>query len=231
MQFEGMQLDYQIIGCPRCGTTTMHAYLAQHSDVSVPLHPKHKYPGKEVHLFDHFYNEESWRFAFSSYKPGTLIGDATPTYFHQPQFGSRIVDHNPNIKLIVLLRHPVRGVYSHFWLAREDKNPNLFPKYVEKNLTTHWLFQVYRYFEYLEYWAQTFDCLFLKSEDFYTNTQEVIEKVYSFLGLRIPFFKAKHKHKMNYPPLDEETYRTVADFYRESATQTCEYLKWEPWEI
>lgn len=231
MSPNGMQLDYQIVGCPRCGTTTMHSYLASHPQVSVPIHPKYGYAGKEVHLFDHFYDKESWDLAFSSHRPNTLIGDATPTYFHQPKFASRILEHNPDIKLIVLLRHPVRGAYSHFWLARENKDPELFPRYVKQNLETHWLFQVYRYFEYLEYWARTFNCLFLKSEDFYTNTQEVVAKVYDFLGLSSLPFKAKHKHKISYPPLDQGTYQILADFYRESALQTCDYLKWEPWEV
>ena len=44
--------------------------------------------------------------------PGAIMGEATPSYLKNPSCFKRIYDYNPNIKVIVILRSPVRRAYS-----------------------------------------------------------------------------------------------------------------------
>ncbi len=51
--------------------------------------------------------------------PGILIrGEATPIYLFLPEIAPELMRYNPNLKLIVLLRDPVRRAISHYYMER-----------------------------------------------------------------------------------------------------------------
>lgn len=102
-----------ILGAQKCGTTSLHGYLVQHSGVIPPLR-------KEVHYFDLNYPRgEAWyRAHFGRADEAGLNLDASPYYLFHPAVPARLHALLPDAKLIVLLRDPVRRAYSHYWHER-----------------------------------------------------------------------------------------------------------------
>jgi len=108
-----------IIGAPKCGTTSLHGYLAQHPCVLPALN-------KEVRYFDqfshkslnwyraHFPTRRARRRASQSPCEHILTGDATPTYLMDPEAPRRAHEVLPEAKLIALLRNPVDRAYSNY---------------------------------------------------------------------------------------------------------------------
>lgn len=101
-----------IIGAQKCGTTTLAAVLGSHPDVCLAV-------GKEAHLFDRRDVQRTGptsaqlSAAFPHHRPGQLCLDATPSYLYLPGCLEALVDHSPDVHLIVLLRSPAARAVSH----------------------------------------------------------------------------------------------------------------------
>ena len=106
--------DYLLIGCQRCGTTSLQAVLSQHPSV------KSARLMKGVHYFDTAYDRElNW---YRSYFPTNayrrrhdaraggrlVVGECSPYYIFHPLALERIAKDLPDVKLIVLFRGPSR---------------------------------------------------------------------------------------------------------------------------
>jgi hypothetical protein len=109
------------IGVPRAGTTWLHTLLSGHPDVYLPT------KRKEVRFFDrHFGQGPSWYEAFfppaeeaSRYR---AIGEISPQYLYCDECPDRIAALLPDVRLLVMLRHPVDRAYSHYGFVRQRKN-------------------------------------------------------------------------------------------------------------
>jgi hypothetical protein len=109
--------DFLIIGAQKAGTSALYQYLSRHPGVRPAI-------TKEVHYFDlqpdrgqrwyrgHFprRREQAWPRGHTF-----LTGEATPYYLFHPLVPERVASTLPNVKLIVLLRDPVRRAISHFY--------------------------------------------------------------------------------------------------------------------
>jgi hypothetical protein len=101
--------DFLIIGAQKAGTTSLHAYLAAHPEVSAST-------VKEVHYFDLSYHRgRAWyRAHFKPLRPGqTLAGETSPYYLYHPLVPGRVAADLPAAKLIAVLRDPVDRAFSH----------------------------------------------------------------------------------------------------------------------
>lgn len=105
------RLDFVIIGAEKAGTTALYSYFRRVQDIYIPFN-------KELNFFD-----RDWRYGdgtdFSSlhrwFLPASarsVIGEATPTYLMNPHCFERIYKYNPEIKIIALLRCPIRRAFS-----------------------------------------------------------------------------------------------------------------------
>jgi len=111
------QIDFWIIGAQKSGTTSLHNYLSQHQDIFMP-------PTKEIHFFN---DDEFWKQGrsylnsfYDGYKSEQVVGGAyVHTIFFEKNI-TRLKEHNPNIKLIALLRNPVERAYSAYWFAKKN---------------------------------------------------------------------------------------------------------------
>ena len=105
------KLDFLIIGAEKAGTTALFSYLRQIRGIYIPIN-------KELNFFDrdHRYGEGKGFSALHRWfllaPKAALLGEATPTYLMNPHCFSRIYDYNPDIKVVALLRSPVRRAYS-----------------------------------------------------------------------------------------------------------------------
>lgn len=106
------------LGVPRAGTTWLHELLCGHPQVFVPK------LRKEVHFFDHYYDRgESWysRF-FADASSEVAVGEITPQYLTREHTLARIKEFGGVHRFVVMLRHPVDRVYSHFGLRVRNNN-------------------------------------------------------------------------------------------------------------
>jgi hypothetical protein len=109
-----------VIGAMKCGTSSLHNYLAQHPQVIPPLR-------KEVHFFDVNYSRgESWyRANFGRAGEPGLNFESSPYYLYHPLAPERASRMVPQARLIVLVRDPVRRAYSHYWHERDKGRETL----------------------------------------------------------------------------------------------------------
>lgn len=106
-------LDFLIIGAQKAGTTSLHKYLCDNPAIALP-------PTKEAPFFnveERFRKGADWFFSeFYEQKPNTLAtGKASPTYMLNPDLvASRAFEHNPDMKIIMLLRDPIDRAVSQY---------------------------------------------------------------------------------------------------------------------
>ncbi|NBC35637.1 sulfotransferase [Novosphingobium sp. FSY-8] len=104
-------------GAQKGGTSTLHAYLAAHPQMSPPAQ-------KELHVFDD--EGINWdapdyaalHGAFAAGDAGRIRYDATPIYGFWPGSLARIQRYNPYARLIWILRDPVERAWSHWRMER-----------------------------------------------------------------------------------------------------------------
>lgn len=100
--------NFLIIGAQKCGTSSLHNYLSFHPDFKPSLI-------KELHFFNRmiYFGEsfENYLRNFSGPK-NKLYYESTPAYLYHPDTAANIYGYLKDVKMIVLLRDPVRRAYS-----------------------------------------------------------------------------------------------------------------------
>jgi hypothetical protein len=195
---------FLIIGAQKAGTTSLHAYLCEHSCVLAPT-------TKEVHFFDHeFYRGLGWYRAHfrRSTEPGALSGESTPYYLFHPLVPARVAEALPDCKLLVVLRNPIDRAFSHHnheralgfeWLgfeqaiaeeprrlAGEEERLAGDPRYNSFSHQHHSYLSRGRYAAQLERWLEHFDrdrMLVLSAEKLFADPAGVVRDTQEFLGL------------------------------------------------
>jgi hypothetical protein len=105
--------NFIVIGAQRSGTTFLDKVLRAHDEVYLPPYRK------EIHYFDwHFARGADWYRGFfpssgeaSKYR---AIGEVTPDYVFEPAVPARIAEMLPDSRLVMMLRNPVRRVFSGY---------------------------------------------------------------------------------------------------------------------
>ncbi|MGD8329023.1 MAG: sulfotransferase [Acidobacteriota bacterium] len=104
-----------IIGAPKCGTTALSSYLAQHPGVlfADPKEPKYFHTDFDERHRQTLSPEEYDRcFAAERTSPPKAIGEGTVWYLYSREAVPNILRLNPQAKFIVMLRNPVEVAYS-----------------------------------------------------------------------------------------------------------------------
>eukprot|EP01039_Chlorochromonas_danica_P001612 gene1612-1760_t len=103
---------FVIGGVQKAGTTALAAYLGLHPNITFS-------DTKELHFFDKNKNYKGglrkylWHFT-PNMKTTQYIGESTPSYLPSRIACSRLAKHFPNVKVIVILRHPIDRAYSEY---------------------------------------------------------------------------------------------------------------------
>jgi len=109
-------LDFLLIGAQKAGTTTLHGYLARYHGVFVPAIKENDYFLRE----ELYRGGESYLARFFDEAPLDAVwGAAQVQLMYFPECVARIREYNPRIKVIAVLRDPVRRAYSAYWFARQ----------------------------------------------------------------------------------------------------------------
>ncbi len=106
------KVDFFIAGFPKCGTTSLAAYLSEHpnvafSSIKEPFFFCTDFPQRRV-----ITSWEAYEKQFSPSPETKLFGEGTVCYVYSEAALNGIRDHNPNAKLIFLTRNPVDLIQS-----------------------------------------------------------------------------------------------------------------------
>lgn len=142
--------NFLCIGAMRAGSTLLYDLLKSHPDIYVPPYRK------EVRYFDQNYDRgQSWYESFFEGADRQLVGEVTPTYLYSDEARHRIKEDIPDVKLLVILRDPVKRAYSNFKHAYLKKNTETesFKDFLEKRPD---VWQRGQYYHYLNKWFEVF---------------------------------------------------------------------------
>lgn len=209
-------LDFIIAGTAKGGSSLLYQLLDKHPLVQMSLH-------KEPSLFDMNWNiyDKMLQSEFPN-KEG-IMGEATVEYMVNYKSLERIKDKIPRVKLIFILRDPIKRAYSHYWhrvkmgsekRKFEDTINNITNYTIYYGLYGQHLKQVYKLFEknqililFLEEFVTTYPVeygkllYFLDLPSFTQKLQKVNEsKIYKHEHLnRIMYFIRKSQIKQVIP--------------------------------
>jgi Sulfotransferase domain len=112
------RVDFVVAGVQKAGTTAIHDFLVQHPEVALLR-------DQALHFFDkeeHFRGEPDYRILHGNFDPGRrwrVAGEVTADYLYYPRALERVAAYNPQIKLIISLRHPTERAFSQWNMRRE----------------------------------------------------------------------------------------------------------------
>jgi len=193
------------IGAEKAGTTKIADLLAAHPNICLS-------EPKEVHYFNEklgynhqFINQNygkslAWyEKHFAHAKKGQLVGEFSTGYLPDLEAPKNIHTLFPNIRLIVCLRNPVDRAYSQYIMYRYyfkaesrefDETVRNEAEYVEKGLYEEQLKR------YLQYFSKD-QLHIIVLEEFKKNSDEVLKKLYQFVGVDETFVPDNLKEKSN----------------------------------
>ncbi len=238
------RLGFVIIGAEKAGTSALFDYLRRTPGLYGPLN-------KELNFFDHdsryrdgtdFSALHRW---FLLAPKGAILGEATPSYLKNPWCLQRIHDYNPAIKVIAILRSPVRRAFSawNFRRARlRDKRD--FMTAVRVEVESGGDVRVarenkYRYVDTGRYAAQLREVqrvfppenvLLMKYEEFQRDQPEHVRRAVRFVGgpedFELPQLRKVNVWRYN-RKLTREEFLQVLPYYEDDIREVEALTGWD----
>src|SRR5215471_2980035 len=97
--------DFFIVGAPKCGTTAIFDYLAQHPEVFLAPKELHFF-GSDLNYPTRKVNEVEYLKWFESAKEERRVGEASVWYFYSQLAPQEIKQFSPDARIIISLRNP-----------------------------------------------------------------------------------------------------------------------------
>lgn len=98
--------DFFVVGAPKCGTTSLCDYLGQHPDCFIPNIKELHYFGADLTGDRAVTSLEDYLALFEGYD-SKVCGDGSTWYLYSGSASTEIYDHNPEAKIVVMLRNPI----------------------------------------------------------------------------------------------------------------------------
>ncbi len=113
--------DFIVIGAMKCGTSTVCAYLEDHPDIyMVPKAEPRFFSEDENYAKGTAWYEETY---FSGRAGEKLAGEGSNNYAFRarfPQTVSRMSAYQPDLKIVYIVRHPIKRIVSSWIQRRSD---------------------------------------------------------------------------------------------------------------
>lgn len=190
--YKGHAPDFIIAGAQKSGTSSLYHYLSLHPNLlaSTP---------KEVRYFDrddNFQKGKEWYHRsfinLNSYKKNYLCFEATPEYLYRSFAAKRMYQEYPDLKIIIILREPVKRAYSAWNMNRDFKEGNIPRVLLLKNGyihdRQHNLFKELYAGDHFPSFEEAIDSELLKIE----NNSELEEPAFLRRGIYLPQIKRYH---------------------------------------
>lgn len=176
-----------IIGAPKTGTTSLHAYIAQHPEIcmSDPKELRYFWRADWRQRLDWYVGH------FDANKP--VRGESTPGYSMWPyhdRVPERAHELIPDARLIYVVRDPIERLASHWRQRRADGFSEPLEYYTaDLERADNPLVCASRYATQLERWLRYYDAsqvLVVDQQRLKDARADVVGEVFSFLGLPAP---------------------------------------------
>lgn len=103
--------DFLIAGAAKCGTTALFEYLSRHPSVFMPRIKEPKFFCTDIKTTGGVYSSEEYKALFAP-AGRRMTGEASAMYLYSTVAIERIMAHNPEALVIVMLRYPVDAAHS-----------------------------------------------------------------------------------------------------------------------
>ncbi len=192
--------DFIIGGAPKCGTTSLHFILGQNPEIGLPdeeihyfdaddpiTHPDFLFAGQDgLSWFDarpaHADNYAWYASRFSPFQSARRIGEDSTTYLFSEVAPARIKSLLPDVKLIFMLRDPVKRAYSQYWhLIRSARTSATFEQAIIDHPS---ILKGSTFAPHLRTYLKTFDpgqIRIVLFEDFLADQQGTIDSLTDFI--------------------------------------------------
>lgn len=223
------KVDFMVVGAARSGTTSLYHYLKGHPGIFLPEVKEPNFFSNVTSVNDSDYeipepgisyhmkvirSEEVYKELFQSAEPDQLKGDVSPSYLSNASTARRIYEHNPDAKIIMTLRNPVRRAFSHYLMnvaSGYDKNES-FDLALQAETLQAWSGgnDYLGWSSYADKVRSYFDVfprehiMLLIFEEWVSDPAKTIEQVFEFLEVDRTFspdFEQKHNEKIAYKNL------------------------------
>ncbi len=104
--------NFFIIGAPKCGTTSLAAWLADHPEAFICDPKEPRYFNSDWHAPFRPTDNEAYERLFAQAAGSVAIGEATTGYLVSDVAVGRILDYQPAARFVVCLRNPVDLFFS-----------------------------------------------------------------------------------------------------------------------
>ncbi len=116
--------DFIIVGAAKSGTTSLYAFLKQHSKV-VLVSDRLEYFGEYENPAVRVHSRRDYLQLFEPYGKDVVVGEKSVSYLYSEAARNEIYECNPNAKIIIILRDPVERAYSDYWHRRRTRVESL----------------------------------------------------------------------------------------------------------
>jgi hypothetical protein len=183
--------NFLIVGAQKCGTTTLHQVLHDHPEVNMSA-------VKEINYFTSKSKLERGLQYYSSFfdsakKDLKVTGEASPGYICYPGVAQLIREALGEVKIVMILRDPVKRAYSQYWDNRRHLSEPLDEVQIidcylqeEYDPNTRGYFSRGIYIKFIEKYLEFFtrDKIHVMIlEDLTDHPQEELRKLFNFLGI------------------------------------------------
>ena len=205
--------NFLILGAPKCGTTSLYAYLGQHPEVfmSFPKEPTFfghegedglfNGPGDNTGIYRTrmITNLDAYTALFNRVTTQKAVGEASTFYLYLPKAPLRIKKYVPDAKMFAVLRNPADRAYSNYLhLVRQVREPYTFtralqeePSRIKNNWNELWHYKSMGfYFEqvkrYYDMFGRSQVHIYLY-EDFQKHPLSLMKEIFEILRVNSSF--------------------------------------------
>lgn len=224
--------NFLIIGAAKSGTTSLYRYLSQHPQVFMSSFKEPQFFAYEGQSLDGFlgewipknykkvginyrdpYSLDTYQQLFKDVRREIAVGEASTHYLYRPESIVNIKRHVPNVKIVVILRHPAERAFSQFLMLRasgreplDDFHSALLAE--PHRLAERWVpafhyTQMGYYQRQLKHYYDAFGheniftCL---HEDLISEADDLLRRLFKFLGVDDCFEPDTSKNTMYLDP-------------------------------
>ncbi len=128
-----------IAGAPRCGTSSLHAYLQEIPGIFMSRIKEPNYFSRVAISDDHpmvlpIRDERAYLELFTAAGDARYRGEASPNYLEDPEAPALIEQLTPGARVIASLRDPVERLFSQYLMVRNNRALGSFDEEVERGM-------------------------------------------------------------------------------------------------
>ena len=200
--------NFLIVGAAKCGTSSLHNYLNQHSDIFMPTFNKEGMKVKEPRFLikdlvqnrlpKGIWNWDEYQALFDDIENQKCLGESTVLYLYFYEHAIKNIKKylGEDIKIIIMLRNPIYRAYSAYSFASRTMQENQSFKnaidsaYIryknDKSASPMILYkELGKYADMVDAYQKNFSNVHVVLYDnFIENTTKEVKKVFDFLGVK-----------------------------------------------